>query len=120
MPEGQGSFAMGFQQIFVRFLGFIPAPTLFGSLIDESCKLWHKDECTGETSSCLEYQNDNFRYYIFTLGLATKLVSFLFLLAAYKVYQLPKQQNEELGENGIKMTIGRKLSNKVSTIEVVP
>lgn len=61
VPEGQGSFAMGFQQVFVRFLGFIPAPTLFGRLIDESCKLWHKDECTGKTTSCLEYHNEYFR-----------------------------------------------------------
>ena len=123
MPEGQGSFAMGFQQIFVRFLGFIPAPTLFGSLIDESCKLWHKDECTGETSSCLEYENDNFRYYIFTLGVATKLISFLFLFAAYKIYQLPKQQigeNEDVENNDKNTTTKRKISNKVHTIEVVP
>ena len=57
---------MGFQQVFVRFLGFIPAPTLFGRMIDESCKLWHKDECTGKTSSCLEYDNEYFRYIINT------------------------------------------------------
>ena len=61
VPEGQGSFAMGLHHMTVRFLGFIPAPTLFGRLIDESCKLWHRDECTGETTSCLEYKNDDFR-----------------------------------------------------------
>lgn len=100
MPEGQGSFAMGFQQIFVRFLGFIPAPTMFGSLIDESCKLWHKDECTGETSSCLEYQNDNFRYYIFLLGVITKFLSFLFIFAAYKTYKAPPADSKETSSNG--------------------
>lgn len=61
VPEGQGSFAMGFQQVFVRFLGFIPAPTMFGKLIDESCDLWHVDECSGDTTSCLEYNNADFR-----------------------------------------------------------
>lgn len=60
--EGQGSFAMGFQQIFVRFLGFIPAPVLFGALIDKSCNLWQEDACTGETTSCLEYDQPFFRY----------------------------------------------------------
>ena len=62
VPEGQGSFALGFQQIFVRFLGFIPAPSLFGAFIDKSCSLWHRDECTFERTSCLEYDNQEFRY----------------------------------------------------------
>ena len=100
MPEGQGSYAMGFQQIFVRFLGFIPAPIMFGSLIDESCKLWHIDECTGETSSCLEYQNDNFRYYIFLLGVITKFLSFVFIFAAYKTYKPPPADSKDGSSNG--------------------
>ena len=62
VPAGLGSFAMGFQQVFVRFLGFIPAPTIFGKLIDLSCKLWDRDECTGESRNCLEYDNADFRY----------------------------------------------------------
>ena len=52
---------MGFQEIFVRFLGFIPAPVMFGSLIDQSCRLWQKDDCTGDTTSCVEYDNTYFR-----------------------------------------------------------
>ena len=62
VPDGQGSFAMGFQQLFIRFLGFIPAPTLFGKIIDLSCNLWHPDHCeSGETRNCLEYDNPKFR-----------------------------------------------------------
>jgi len=30
VPESQGSFAVGLHQLFLRFLGFIPAPTLCG------------------------------------------------------------------------------------------
>ena len=85
---------MGFQQIFVRFLGFIPAPTMFGRLIDESCKLWHEDECTDSKTSCLEYENDNFRYYLFILGAVTKALTFIFLFAAYKTYTLPPNKRE--------------------------
>ena len=59
--EGQGSFAMGFQQIVIRFLGFVPAPVMFGALIDKSCELWQTDSCTDETASCLEYNNQYFR-----------------------------------------------------------
>ena len=61
MSEGQGSFAMGFQQIFVRFLGFIPAPIVFGALIDKSCSLWQSNVCSGESSNCLEYNQTYFR-----------------------------------------------------------
>uniref|UniRef100_A0A7M5XGD7 Solute carrier organic anion transporter family member n=1 Tax=Clytia hemisphaerica TaxID=252671 RepID=A0A7M5XGD7_9CNID len=95
VPEGQGSFAMGFQQIFVRFLGFIPAPTLFGSLIDKSCKLWHEDECTDSKTSCLEYENEDFRYYLFILGAVTKVLTFIFLFAAYKTYTLPPNKRDD-------------------------
>ena len=113
---------MGFQQVFVRFLGFIPAPTLFGSLIDESCNLWHVDECTGEKTSCLEYENRNFRNYIFTLGTATRLLSFLFLFAAYRAYQLPESSDVSIGNDKTSGVIeaARKSSNVVHTIEVAP
>jgi len=93
VPEGQGSFAMGVQEVFVRFLGFIPAPTLFGSLIDKSCNLWHEDKCTGETTSCLEYDNSNFRYYVFLLSVITKFLSFVFIFMAFRYYKAPQNKH---------------------------
>jgi len=99
VPEGQGSFAMGFQQVFVRFLGFIPAPTLFGSLIDKSCKLWNHDECTNDTTNCAEYDNPKFRYYIFVLGVITKFLSFVFIFLAYKFYKLPAKSDSMKNED---------------------
>ena len=59
---------MGFQEIFVRFLGFIPAPVMFGSLIDKSCQLWQKDDCTDDTTSCVEYDNTYFRCVLFQVN----------------------------------------------------
>jgi len=93
VPEGQGSFAMGFQQVFIRFLGFIPAPTVFGKLIDTSCNLWQVDECTGESLNCLEYENADFRMNLFILGCATKFFTFLFIYLAYKSYDLPEKDD---------------------------
>ena len=61
VPEGQGSLAQGVQQTFGRFVGFIPAAPLFGSLIDKSCQLWHVQPCNKETTSCLEYDNKKFK-----------------------------------------------------------
>ncbi|XP_047145428.1 solute carrier organic anion transporter family member 4C1 [Hydra vulgaris] len=92
VPADLGSFAMGFQQVFVRFLGFIPAPTIFGKLIDSSCKLWEKDECTGETANCLEYDNTDFRLNLFLIAVIVKFLAAIFLFLAYKFYKLPTKQ----------------------------
>lgn len=51
----QRSFALGIQWIVVRLLGTIPAPMIFGSLIDDSCILWQ--ESCNEAGACLVYDN---------------------------------------------------------------
>lgn len=53
--DDQRSFALGIQWIKVRLLGTIPAPMVFGRLIDESCILWQKS-CDGH-GACLVYDN---------------------------------------------------------------
>eukprot|EP00794_Sanderia_malayensis_P012244 gene12244-13505_t len=90
VPESQSSFALGFQQIFVRFLGFIPGPILFGRFVDKACILWQKDQCgSGENRNCLEYNNSLFRYYFYTIGGTFKILSFIFLVFAYYAYTPP-------------------------------
>jgi len=91
IPEGQGSLGQGLQQTVVRFLGFIPASPFFGSLIDQSCELWHVDECTGQTTSCLEYDNHKFKYYLMALAFLTKIISIFFMILSIKFYRLPKK-----------------------------
>jgi hypothetical protein len=65
--DDQRSFALGIQWIKVRLLGTIPAPLIFGRLIDESCVLW-QDSCDGQ-GSCLMYDNkymsryERFKYF---------------------------------------------------------
>lgn len=66
--DDQRSFALGIQWIKVRLLGTIPAPLIFGRLIDETCILWQASEaeeraagCAGAEivgGSCLMYDND--------------------------------------------------------------
>ncbi|EOA97978.1 Solute carrier organic anion transporter family member 4C1, partial [Anas platyrhynchos] len=45
VPDKQRSFALGVQSVFLRLLGTIPGPILFGVAIDNSCTLWDIDEC---------------------------------------------------------------------------
>ena len=61
LPLSLGSLGIGFQQTFLRFLGTIPSSAVFGRLIDASCVLWNTNECTGEVTSCIEYNNKYFR-----------------------------------------------------------
>ena len=62
VPDGQGSFAMGFQQVVLRVVGLIPAPMVFGHVIDKSCMVWIYDKCSATTANCREYDNATFRF----------------------------------------------------------
>ncbi|XP_078038214.1 organic anion transporting polypeptide 26F isoform X4 [Augochlora pura] len=53
--DDQRSFALGIQWIKVRILGTIPAPMVFGALIDDTCILWN-ETCDGR-GACLVYDN---------------------------------------------------------------
>ena len=62
VSESQGSFALGINQLIVRILAFIPAPIVFGYVIDAACKLHQEDPCDlGAKRNCLEYDTDLFR-----------------------------------------------------------
>jgi hypothetical protein len=56
VQDDQRSFALGIQWIKVRLIGTIPAPMVFGALIDETCILW-QESCNEENGACLVYDN---------------------------------------------------------------
>ncbi|VVC97679.1 unnamed protein product [Leptidea sinapis] len=51
VSEEERSFALGMQFVIFRLFGYIPAPIVFGNLIDSTCILW-KQSC-GENSGRL-------------------------------------------------------------------
>ncbi|XP_049879554.1 solute carrier organic anion transporter family member 5A1 isoform X2 [Pectinophora gossypiella] len=62
VSEEERSFALGMQFVIFRLFGYIPAPILFGNLIDSTCILW-KQSCSGEKGGrCLLYDIEQFRY----------------------------------------------------------
>ncbi|CAK1601566.1 unnamed protein product [Parnassius mnemosyne] len=89
--EDQRSFALGIQWIKVRLLGTIPAPLLFGFLIDLSCSLWEKT--CGSTGACLLYDNLNMSRYMLALALVGKLCSVVFFFLAWWCYRPPGGKN---------------------------
>lgn len=87
--DDQRSFALGIQWITVRLLGTIPAPMIFGSLIDDTCILWQ--ESCNDAGACLVYDNNSMSQYMLWLALIAKVCSTVFFFGASWSYVPPKQ-----------------------------
>lgn len=74
VSEEERSFALGMQFVIFRLFGYIPAPILFGNLIDSSCLLW-KSSCGEAGGRCLIYDIEKFRYKYIGLCTAIKVVA---------------------------------------------
>lgn len=61
VSEEERSFALGMQFVIFRLFGYIPAPILFGNMIDSTCLLW-KSQCGEKGGRCLLYNIEAFRY----------------------------------------------------------
>lgn len=58
--EEERSFALGMQFVIFRLFGYIPAPIMFGNVIDSSCIL-RRAHCGKPGGSCLVYNIEQFR-----------------------------------------------------------
>ncbi|XP_043261056.1 solute carrier organic anion transporter family member 4A1 isoform X1 [Colletes gigas] len=85
--DDQRSFALGIQWIKVRILGTIPAPMVFGALIDDTCILWN-ETCEGR-GACLVYDNLYMSRYMLALAFIGKAASLLFFFLAWWTYIPP-------------------------------
>ena len=70
------------------YAGTIPAPVLFGYILDASCILWESD--CDDQGACFYYDKTKLGLYIYLLSLMYKLLSILFLVLAWKLYKPPK------------------------------
>ncbi|XP_066908084.1 solute carrier organic anion transporter family member 3A1 [Halyomorpha halys] len=78
--EEERSFALGMQFVIFRLFGYIPAPILFGNLIDSTCLFW-KSTCGEKGGRCLLYDIEQFRYRYVGLCAGIKLLALsLFLV----------------------------------------
>ncbi|KAG0431716.1 hypothetical protein HPB47_021521 [Ixodes persulcatus] len=60
VSEEERSFALGMQFVIFRLFGYIPAPIMFGNVIDSSCIL-RKAHCGKPGGFCLVYNIEQFR-----------------------------------------------------------
>ncbi|XP_054266290.1 solute carrier organic anion transporter family member 5A1-like [Macrosteles quadrilineatus] len=78
--EEERSFALGMQFVIFRLFGYIPAPILFGNLIDSTCLFW-KSTCGEKAGRCLLYDIEQFRYRYVGLCCGIKILALsLFLV----------------------------------------
>ncbi|KAL9926854.1 organic anion transporting polypeptide 30B isoform 2-T15 [Glossina fuscipes fuscipes] len=74
VSEEERSFALGMQFVIFRLFGYIPAPILFGNLIDSTCLLW-KSTCGEKGGRCLIYDIEKFRYKYVGLCASVKIIA---------------------------------------------
>ncbi|XP_064635585.1 solute carrier organic anion transporter family member 4C1-like [Lineus longissimus] len=97
VPFKQRSLATGVSWIFVRCLGAIPSPLIFGALLDGVCLKW--GEHCGEKTSCQIYANEQASYRVVIGVLSCKVMAVLFMVLAWKMYRPP--QDAEPLENHV-------------------
>ncbi|NWV13457.1 SO4C1 protein, partial [Ptilonorhynchus violaceus] len=88
VPDKQRSFALGVQSVFLRLLGTIPGPILFGVAIDHSCTLWDINECKIK-GACWVYDNERMAYLLMGISAACKVFTIIFVVMAVCFYKPP-------------------------------
>ncbi|NWV67250.1 SO4C1 protein, partial [Malurus elegans] len=88
VPDKQRSFALGVQSVFLRLLGTIPGPILFGVAIDNSCTLWDINECEAK-GACWIYDNERMAYLLMGISAACKIITIIFVVMAVYFYKPP-------------------------------
>ncbi|XP_072758810.1 solute carrier organic anion transporter family member 4A1 isoform X2 [Anoplolepis gracilipes] len=115
--DDQRSFALGIQWIKVRILGTIPAPMVFGALIDDTCILWN-ETCDGR-GACLVYDNYYMSRYMLALAFIGKAASLLFFFLAWWTYIPPG--NGHIDQNSRQQTTATlTLSDTSQEVQRVP
>ena len=80
-------WVVGEFEIVNYHVGMIPAPVLFGFLIDHACVSWHQATCSGDKGACLVYDNWAMGTYLLVLVFACKSLSFGFFILAICLYR---------------------------------
>ncbi|XP_071952419.1 solute carrier organic anion transporter family member 5A1-like [Antedon mediterranea] len=76
VPKEHKSLALGIRYILIGGLGIIPAPIVYGSLIDLTCLSWN--EVCGEQGACWVYDVELYRYYYIGLSVFILVLDCLF------------------------------------------
>uniref|UniRef100_A0A023G2W7 Uncharacterized protein n=1 Tax=Amblyomma triste TaxID=251400 RepID=A0A023G2W7_AMBTT len=115
VAASQKSFGLGIQWIAVRLLGTIPAPIMFGYLIDQSCVLW-PGSCD-DSGACAVYENGQMARNLLALLATVKFLSCLFFFLSWLLYKAPEGGDEEDDGNETHAATPEKDKSGVATIK---
>jgi len=73
------SFGLGFENCIMKILAQIPAPILFGIIIDNQCLFWSQATCD-RRGSCFIYNGDRLPFTLFGTAIIIKAISFCLLI----------------------------------------
>ena len=75
------SLSMAFNVVFMSLFAMLPAPMVYGAIIDNTCILW-QEEC-GETTNCLLYSMEDFRKAVMLTTGLIMLIGVIFDVGAW-------------------------------------
>ncbi|CAF1351954.1 unnamed protein product [Adineta steineri] len=73
------SFGLGLENCIMKILAQIPAPILFGIIIDNQCLFWSQATCD-RRGSCFIYNGDRLPFTLFGTAIIIKSISFCLLI----------------------------------------
>lgn len=73
------SFGLGLENCIMKVLAQIPAPILFGIIIDNQCLFWSQATCD-RRGSCFLYNGDRLPFTLFGTAIIIKGISFCLLI----------------------------------------
>ncbi|XP_014783104.1 solute carrier organic anion transporter family member 2A1 isoform X2 [Octopus bimaculoides] len=94
--EKNKAVAMGFGSFVLSIFGFLPAPALFGQLIDTACSIWEYN--CGQKGSCQLYDISKLKQLVFLPLLGGRLLSIALILVAFCLARKRSQPGDVLRE----------------------
>jgi hypothetical protein len=76
------SFGLGLENCIVKIIAQIPAPILFGIIIDNQCLFW-SESTSHRRGSCLVYDGHRLPFTLFGTAIIVKAISFTLIMILF-------------------------------------